>query len=251
MFDNNAEITSGMTVLHDDGLRYRVERIEGDMSGYEAQHALTGLARVSYTQLDGGRFPVGTGWSKPEDEFRLFFTPHAPSAAEVFASLNFEEQKYVESLQAAMVEKFSTDERPLSIEDFGVVTKANAVYIMLTTTAGLYKGSFDAIMKKRGHRLEYVINVNNESIDTRFGMDMELFEAFVNQIKATGDSTPMPDMHTIDNDTSTLMTGEEELKYKAHIGFVDRDGSVGRTWVSRECATPDMRFRPAALVKVR
>lgn len=256
MFGEKEEILPGMTVLHDDGLTYRIDRVDPSTDGFESEHRLDGLLRVAYTQLDDGDFPAGTGWSKDGGEFRLFFTPVAPSAvetehiasAEIFASLNPEEQKHAESLQAAMVEKFSTHERPLSTEDFDVVANGNAVYVMLITTAGLYKGSFDAIMKKRGHIEEYVINVGNKSIDTRFGMDMELYKAFVHQIKATGDGAPLPDMDAFGNHTSTWMTGEEELRYKAHIGFVDRDGSIGRTWLSRESATSDLRFRPAALV---
>lgn len=77
MFDKGAEIVPGMTVLHDDGLSYQVDRVEMCSDGYESWRKLSGHLRVSYTQLESGDYPAGTGWNKAEHEFRHYFTPVA------------------------------------------------------------------------------------------------------------------------------------------------------------------------------
>lgn len=75
MFDKGAEIVPGMTVLHDEGLLYCVERVEISTDGYEVDHRLNGHLRIGYTQLEDGSYPAGTGWNKDDKEFREFFTP--------------------------------------------------------------------------------------------------------------------------------------------------------------------------------
>lgn len=75
MFEKGAEIIPGMTVLHDDGLLYRVDRVDISTDGYEVGHRLNGHLRIAYTQLEDGSYPAGTGWNKDEQEFRQFFTP--------------------------------------------------------------------------------------------------------------------------------------------------------------------------------
>lgn len=78
MFDNDAEIDSGMTVVHNEGLRYHVEDARRSTNVYEALHRLGGMV-LNYTQLEPGIFPSGTKWAKAEEEFRLFFTPVSKS----------------------------------------------------------------------------------------------------------------------------------------------------------------------------
>ncbi len=73
MIDKEAEIIPGVMVIHDEGLRYRVDDLRRSTAGYEATHKVGGFV-VGYTQLEDGSFPAGTGWSKPEEEFRQFFT---------------------------------------------------------------------------------------------------------------------------------------------------------------------------------
>jgi ribosomal protein S18 acetylase RimI-like enzyme len=79
MFPTETPVLPGMTVRHDleHGLLYRINKVTPSTDGYEATHALNGLRRVSYTQLEDGGFPAGTEWNKDETQFRENFTPHA------------------------------------------------------------------------------------------------------------------------------------------------------------------------------
>lgn len=75
MFGEGVEIVPGMTVLHDDGLTYRVDKVVPSTDGYETAHRLSGLLRIAYTQMEDGGYPAGTEWNKGGEEFRQFFTP--------------------------------------------------------------------------------------------------------------------------------------------------------------------------------
>jgi hypothetical protein len=73
MINKDTEIKNGMTVRHDEGLRYQVEDVRQSTDDYEATHELGGMV-VNYTQLEDGSYPAGTKWSKDEAKFRQFFT---------------------------------------------------------------------------------------------------------------------------------------------------------------------------------
>lgn len=73
MIPDNVEITPGMAVRHDEGLLYKVDDVRHSSTGYEISGELGGLV-VNYTQLEEGKFPTGTTWSKDETEFRTHFT---------------------------------------------------------------------------------------------------------------------------------------------------------------------------------
>lgn len=76
MIPEAVSIIPGMTVRHDPegGLLYHVDVVALDTDGYEAIHALNGLKRISYTQLEDGSFPAGSLWNKGEEQFRANFT---------------------------------------------------------------------------------------------------------------------------------------------------------------------------------
>lgn len=77
MIPEATPIISGLVVRHDadqGGLLYRVEAVIPDTDGYEQLHALNGLRRVYYTQLEKGSYPIGSPWDKTETEFRAYFT---------------------------------------------------------------------------------------------------------------------------------------------------------------------------------
>ena len=74
MIDKDIEITAGMVIVHDEGLKYQVEDARRSTNDYEKEHKLGGVV-VNYIQLEDGSFPAGTKWNKDEAGFREFFTP--------------------------------------------------------------------------------------------------------------------------------------------------------------------------------
>ena len=72
----NVPIKTGMVVRHDPegGLLYRIDDVRPDTDHYETNHALNGINRVAYTQLEDGGYPAGSPWSKDEAQFRANFT---------------------------------------------------------------------------------------------------------------------------------------------------------------------------------
>lgn len=76
MIPDNFELLPGMVVRHDPegGLLYRVDGVALDTDGYESNHALNGLRRVAYTQLEDGGYPAGSPWNKAETHFKANFT---------------------------------------------------------------------------------------------------------------------------------------------------------------------------------
>lgn len=77
MFPEKIPVVPGTEVRHDSegGLRYRIDKVTASTDDYETEHALNGLRRVTYTQLEDGSFPAGTEWNKDEAQFRANFTP--------------------------------------------------------------------------------------------------------------------------------------------------------------------------------
>ena len=77
MFPDKIPVVPGMAVRHDPegGLAYRVDKVTASTDDYETKHALNGLRRVTYTQLEDGDFPAGTEWNRDESQFRANFTP--------------------------------------------------------------------------------------------------------------------------------------------------------------------------------
>lgn len=73
MIEKNTEIVRDMVVRHVDGLTYKVEDVRTSTAGYEKTHEL-GAKVVNYVQLEQGDFPPGHPWSKPENEFREYFS---------------------------------------------------------------------------------------------------------------------------------------------------------------------------------
>lgn len=85
MFPEKVPVIPGMIVRHDPegGLLYHVDKVVPSTDDYETGHALNGLGRVAYTQLEGGGYPAGTEWNKDQVQFRTFFTPLGLEGTEV------------------------------------------------------------------------------------------------------------------------------------------------------------------------
>lgn len=167
--------------------------------------------------------------------------------------INPEERERASGLQTAFAEKFSTDERELTPEDFGVVVvgegEARQVFVMLTTGNGLQHGSYNKIMgKRRANAAKYTVEVDGQKIDTRKVMTRDLYYAFITQAKA-----PLPDSVAllIENSgywtVATWLTGEEPYGSYAQYGAV-HDGDPLHSWESRGCGWRHVGFRPAAVV---
>lgn len=68
MQDKEREVVIGRTYRHCHGLRYRVDSVGLNTTGYERGAQI--LARfVTYTQLEDGKFPAGTVWVREEQDF--------------------------------------------------------------------------------------------------------------------------------------------------------------------------------------
>lgn len=62
-----SSIREGAEYRHVEGLRYRVDTILIDATGYESGAELP--TYILYTQLDAGSFPEGTQWVREEQDF--------------------------------------------------------------------------------------------------------------------------------------------------------------------------------------
>lgn len=155
-------------------------------------------------------------------------------------------------LQTALAEKFSTDERKLTPEDFGLVAvgegEARQVLVMLTTGNGLYHGSWNTVMSyKKANTAKYTIEVDGQTVDTRTAMTWEAYQALIAQADA-----PLPDSQALSAENgkpwaATWLTGEQPVDLDAQYGYVG-DGEPCRYWRFRDIGWYDFRFRPAAVV---
>jgi hypothetical protein len=69
------EVLENLVYIHDEGqLRYRVEELLLNLTGYERLHNL-GSKAVVYSQLeDGELFPEGTRYVRSEEDFKANFS---------------------------------------------------------------------------------------------------------------------------------------------------------------------------------
>lgn len=179
-------------------------------------------------------------------------TDTASEAAPVETDLTPEQHERATSLQTALAEKFSTDERKLTPEDFGVVAvgtgEAQTVLVMLTTGNGLYRGSYNQIMSdKKANVASYTIEVDGQKVDTRKAMTWEAYQAFIARAEA-----PLPDSTALRAEngepwTATWLTGEQPDDLDAQYGDVS-DGGPYRNWSTRDDDWNSLWFRPAAVV---
>ena len=175
---------------------------------------------------------------------------------DVLASLSPERRERATALKASFAEKFSTTERALSPEDFGVVLvgegEAQTAVVLLISGNGLYKVSYDRIMdKKKANKAAYTVTVDGQTIDSREAMTWDTYRAFIASAKAQG-PTPLPDSEPLAKEnnepwTGTWLTGEQADGFRAGYGLVS-GGDARRTWRTRHGDWSFLRFRPAAAV---
>lgn len=180
--------------------------------------------------------------------------PATEPQTSIFDTLTPEQQERARAKQVAFAEHFSTKERPLSAEDFGLVAVGEGderqVMVMLTTGNGLYEGSYNNIMSKKRDK-DFTVKVGRKNIDTRKTTTWEVYQAFINQAKANN-VNPLPDSGQLEetNDqpwTGTWLTGDPTVGFDACFGLV-RDGKPGRYWYARRNGWNGLRVRPAAVV---
>ena len=175
--------------------------------------------------------------------------PETPIPIDLFSTLTPEQQERAKAKQVAFAEHFSTPERPLNPEDFGVVAvgegKNRRTFVMLTTGNGLYKGSYNAIMSNDE---DFTVEIDGEAIDTRTAMTWGIYRAFIDQAKADGN--PLPDSAALAKEnnephTATWLTGEKPDELFAYFGYV-RGGDADRRWDGQYYGWSGMRVRPGA-----
>lgn len=158
------------------------------------------------------------------------------TSMDVVASVtgNPRQHKQLASLQNRLADKFSTDDRELKPEDFGVISMikngAPEVYVALTTPTGLFRGSYHAIMsRKRGNTAAYTVKVGGQRVDTREAMSRRLHRAINVQALAgyIALGPAQPDSES-DSDTSmvtvrsgTWYTGDRPEELIAPFGYDD------------------------------
>ena len=175
---------------------------------------------------------------------------------DALASLSPERRERAIVHKAMFAEQFSSPERTLSPEDFGVVLVGEAegqtAVMLLTSGNGLYKGSYDRIMdKKKANKAAYTVEVNDRTIDSREAMTWETQKAFIASTKAQG-LTPLSDREPLAKEnnepwTGTWLTGEQADDFLAYCGYVDGGDVCGYLDI-RHYGWPSLRFRPAAAV---
>jgi len=174
--------------------------------------------------------------------------------ADILEELSAEQRERATALQAAMAEKFSTEENPLSPEDFGVVSVGEGenrkLVVMLTTDNGLYKGSWNNIMSKKSAK-DFTLEVDGQEVDTRSAMTWETYQAFINEAKRRGIDL-LPDSEPLSKQngqpwTGTWLTGEKADEFDALYGDVNC-GEPYRGWSYRGDDWRTLRVRPAAEV---
>lgn len=182
----------------------------------------------------------------------------APNNTDVLATLSPEQHERARALQSAMAEKFSTEQTPLTPEDFGVVLAGESggqrAVVMLTTGNGLYKGSYNSIMSEESDE-EFVVKVDGEKVDTRSAMTWEVYEAFIKQAIASG-IDPLPDSQSLSEQNDQPWTATSWLnrrsgdEFYVYYGSVDDVDEVGpsRGWCARYDDRNNLRVRPAAAV---
>lgn len=201
--------------------------------------------------LDDGAEPVDT-----ESDTTAPETAEATDRyddTDALATLSPERQERAIALKTVFAEKFSTSERVLTAEDFGVVLVGEKAVVMFTGGNGVYRGSYNAIMdNKKANKAKYTVELNGQTIDSRDEVTWDLYKAFLASAKAQG-ITP-PDSKQLaeseDNDephTGTWLTGEKPDGFYADCGDVDR-GRANRDWYDRNNDWYGLRFRPAAAV---
>ena len=71
MQNDKSPIVIGATYVHPEGIKYRVDSILLNATGYETGAELKKF--VLYTQLDAGSYPIGTQWVREEEDFLSVF----------------------------------------------------------------------------------------------------------------------------------------------------------------------------------
>ena len=64
-------VIKGAQYMHPEGIRYRIDSILLNATGYESGKELK--TYILYTQLDAGSYPVGTQWVREEKDFLNVF----------------------------------------------------------------------------------------------------------------------------------------------------------------------------------
>lgn len=161
--------------------------------------------------------------------------------------LSPEQQEKAKVIIAALVEKFSTEKRKLTAEDFGVLSFWRSTYdyekgwsiegrtvVMLTAGFGLHMGSWKDIWENDD---QFMVEIDGQQVDTRTAMDREVYEAFI-RAEITKGNSPLPDSHALEKETGeffagtqltagTLLTGESpDIPPPSDDGWGDWDRSM-------------------------
>lgn len=173
----------------------------------------------------------------------------AAGTEKTLASLSSEQREQAEKTVSAMVEKFSTKDRELTAEDFGVVyyeaeDGKNEAAVMLTTDSGIYMGSYNNIMKNNE---ACQLDVDGRQVDTRAAMTFNLYKAFIGQAKKD-DTDQLPDSSQLGVWTGTWLTGEAPRDRYAGYGYIYLDGQPLHRWYRDGVDASNRRFRPAVVL---
>jgi len=223
-----------------------IEAIRSTIPQTELPEFEAGLNNLGLVAENVG--PLATTEALATDAAVLELAIDTPETTDVETELTPEQHERAGVLQAALAEKFSTDERKLTPEDFGLVTvgegETKQVLVMLTTGNGLYHGSWNTIMNdKKANTIE----IDGQKVDSRKAMTWEAYQALVAQA-----DTPLPDSQALQAEngepwTATWLTGEQADGLRAQYGFVYY-GGPDRLWNDRRDGWNDILFRPAAVV---
>lgn len=100
---NQESVVIGGIYLHPDRIRYRVDKVTPNTTGWEISHKFAGHI-VDYTQLDQGDYPPGTEWRRSLDDFLNVFEFMKPVRIGVVGycpPTNYDEEKALRCLEEA------------------------------------------------------------------------------------------------------------------------------------------------------
>jgi hypothetical protein len=157
------------------------------------------------------------------------------------------QQAQADGLAAVLARKFE-----IQPGDFGVVPVNGKPLLMMTAKAGLptlgNRGGWEQIFDPDSDGKEYALEINGRQVDTRKGMTVAAYDAFVAQAAARHE-TPGPDSPEMAGGVnefmrSTLLTGEDDgwARYAVNRGkALVYKYPAFKEWTSK-------RFRPAVIL---
>lgn len=161
----------------------------------------------------------------------------------------------VTEAQQVLTERFSTEERPLTPEDFGAIALMKEgqtnLFVALTAEKGLKRGSFNQIMSAdKTTTGEYTVELDGQLVDTRTVMTRRLHRAIVlrraAQTTAPIRQVPQLPEHAVPRN-GTWYTGDRPTAGLAPFGY-DDDIFPERMWREPRGVFSSILLRPGVKI---